>query len=199
MHGISFRYVLVDPEFFQKISSHRIPGRTALDDSNLNPYRFRSARLGNSKVELNITEATINELLTNVTFSLLSLGLYTDDTTVQATEFRSTYDFSQPINLILPYALCLAAGLGIVIMGLVALKHNGVPATDGFVQIMLATRGRTELERLVLEKALVDADTATRELGDLKIRYGKLVVSGEGPRMHGFGTVNETISLLKEK
>jgi hypothetical protein len=191
--------VLADPESFQKMSSHHILARIALDDSNLNPYRFRSARVGDSKVELNITEAAINESLTNITFSLLSLGLYTDDTTVQATELRSTYDFSQPINLILPYALCLAAGLGIVIMGLVALKHNGVPATDGFIQIMLATRGRTELERLVLEKALVDADTATRELGDLKIRYGKLVVSSKSPRIYSFGTVNETTSLLKEK
>lgn len=50
------------------------------------------------------------------------------------------------------------------------------------------------MERLVLEQGLVDADAATQELKDLEVRHGELVVNGEGPRIYGFGTIDETIS-----
>jgi hypothetical protein len=84
-------------------------------------------------------------------------------------------------------------------MGLMALRHDGVHATDGFMQVMMAMRGRTEMERLVLEQGLVDANAATQELEDLKIRYGKLLVKGGGEEIQGFGTEDETIPLRKGK
>jgi hypothetical protein len=117
----------------------------------------------------------LNELLTNVTFSLMSLDLWNDTIVVN--------------------------GLLIVALGLLSLWQNGVPATEGFMQVMMATRGHTEMERLVLEQELRDSDKATRELKELRIRYGELVTEDavEGRKMQGFGTAGETVSLRKSR
>jgi hypothetical protein len=150
---------------------------------------------------VNVTKATLNELLTNITFSLAGLNLFTDNVTVNATEYLNTYDFSRPINLILSYYLCLAAGLIIVALGLWSMWQNGVPASDGFMQLMMATRGRTEMERLVLEQELVHQDEASKELQELKVRYGELVTEDgvDGRKVWGFGTTDETVSLRKRR
>jgi hypothetical protein len=181
-----------------------------LEDSRLNTNRFNTSQTGlepentdpdsfNSK--LNVSEAGLNELLTNITFSLMSLDLFNNNITVNATEYLNTYEFSRPINLVLPYALCLAFGLLIVALGLLSLWQNGVPATEGFMQIMMATRGRTEMERLVLEQEMSDSSKATEVLRELKIRYGELVTEDavEGRKMQGFGTAGETVSLRKRR
>jgi hypothetical protein len=105
----------------------------------------------NENRNLNITESSLNELLTNITISLLTLRMWTQPVTVNSTEYRNMYHFSRPLNLILPYSLCLGIGLVIVTLGLLSMWQNGVPATDGgFVQVMMATRRRTEMESFVL-------------------------------------------------
>lgn len=77
-----------------------------------------------------------------------------------------------------------------------------MPATDGgFLQIMMATRGNTEIERLVLQERLTAIDNISQELKNLKTRYGELVgedVLGVAGRRLGFGTVEETVSLRKK-
>jgi hypothetical protein len=150
---------------------------------------------------LNVTEASLNELLTNITISLMTLDLWTDDVNVTTTAYRNTYNFSLKINIILPYALCLAFGLLIVGLGLGSLWHNGVPASDGFMQVMMATRGRTEMERLVLKQNSVGLEKASQELKDLKVRYGELVTvdATKEDKIWGFGTVEETVSIRKRK
>jgi hypothetical protein len=150
---------------------------------------------------LNVTEAALNELLFNVTLSLAGLDLFTKIVDVNATDYLNTYAFSRPINLVLPYALCLATGLLIVGLGLWSMWQNQVPATDGFMQVMMATRGRTEMERLAVEDELVDTERASKELKELKVRYGELVMEDQvdGKRVWGFGTAEETVSLRKRR
>jgi hypothetical protein len=67
---------------------------------------------------------------------------------------------------------------------------------------MMATRGNTEMERLVLRERLMTIENMPAELKNLEIRYGELVgedvLGPEGTRM-GFGTVEETVSLRKRK
>jgi hypothetical protein len=177
---------------------------TILEGSRLNPQRLNTSDIFDShseQLDLNITEAALNELLTNITFSLVALNLWTDNITVNATFYQNTYAFSRPINLVLPYALCLAFGLAIVVLGLSALWQNGVPATEGFMQIMMATRGPTEMEGLVRQHELIDAKSASKELKSLRVRYGGLVLESgvEGKRMWGFGTAEETVSLRKRR
>jgi hypothetical protein len=146
-----------------------------------------------------VTEAALNELLTDITMSLMTLDLWTDNINVTATVYRNTYEFSRKINLIIPYTLSLAFGLLIVGLGLGSLFYNGVPASDGFMQVMMATRGRTEMERLVLKENLAGSEKASQELMGLKVRYGELVSvdAVKEDRIWGFGTVEETVSLRK--
>lgn len=177
---------------------------TILEGSKLNPQRLNTSDILDStsqQLNLNLTEAALNELLSNITFSLMALDLWTDNITVNATIYRNTYAFSRPINLVLPYVLCLAFGLAIVVLGVSALWQNGVPATEGFMQIMMATRGPTEMERLVVEHELVDAKKASKELKSLRVRYGGLMLENgvEGKRVWGFGTAEETVSLRKRR
>jgi chemotaxis receptor (MCP) glutamine deamidase CheD len=67
---------------------------------------------------------------------------------------------------------------------------------------MIATRGDTEMERLVLREKLTTVKNMSAELKALKVRYGELVgedVLGVEGRTMGFGTVEETVSLRKRK
>ena len=77
------------------------------------------------------------------------------------------------------------------------------------MQIMMAIRGNTEMERLVLRERLMVVENMSDELKSLKIRYGELVdddVLGvdddvlrvKGRRM-GFGTMRETVSPRKRR
>jgi hypothetical protein len=151
----------------------------------------------------NITEDILNDVLTNITLSALSLGTWWDNVTVTTTRYQSTYSFTNPLNLILPYSVCFAAATLFAAIAIWSLWRNGVPAADGgFLQIMTATRGNTEMERLVLKERLIAIDNMSKELKNLKIRYGELVgedvLGVEGKRL-GFGTVEETVSLRKKK
>lgn len=78
-----------------------------------------------------------------------------------------------------------------------SLHQNGVPAADGgFLQVMMATRGDTEMERLVLRQGAEAGQEVSRELGALKVRYGQFI---DAERREGFATVNETLMLRKRK
>jgi hypothetical protein len=152
---------------------------------------------------LTFTEDILNSVLTNLTLSAISLGTWWDIVPVTTTHFQSTYSFANPLNLILPYSICLTAGAIFAILAIWSLWRNGIPAADGgFLQIMMATRGNTEMERLVLKERLMTTDGMSKELSDLKIRYGELggedVLGVEGRRL-GFGTVEETVSLRKRR
>jgi hypothetical protein len=132
----------------------------------------------------------------------VSLGIWKQPTLVTFTEYRNTYHFSRPMNLILPYSLCLGIGLIIIILGLWSLYQNEIPAADGsFLQIVMATKGGTKLEELVIKQGLVGSTEVSKELKDLKVRFGELVSDaheGAGKR-YGFGTVEETVPLRKRK
>lgn len=97
-----------------------------------------------------------------------------------------------------------------VCIGIRALKSNGVPALDGgFLQIMMATRGRTKMEKMVLAdkvttSAIRDSSGLSEKTLKTRVRYGKLIVSqddGENEtrvgRLVAFGTVDETIMLAR--
>ncbi|CAN9172688.1 unnamed protein product [Alternaria alternata] len=153
--------------------------------------------------ELNLTEVILNDVLTNITLSAISLGTWWDEIEVNYTRYQSTYSFANPLNLILPYSICLAVATAFAAIAIWSLSHNGIPAADGgFLQIMTATRGNTEMERLVLREKLTTVENMSVELKALRVRYGELVgedVVGANGRTVGFGTIEETISLRKRK
>lgn len=69
------------------------------------------------------------------------------------------------------------------------------------MQIMMATRGPTEMERLAVENGLVDAKKTPKELRSLRVRYGELILENgvERKNVWGFGTAEETESLRKKR
>lgn len=107
---------------------------------------------------------------------------------VNATEFRNTYRFSEPLNLIPPYSLSLTMALSFVGIGTWSLLQNGVSAADGsFLQIVKSNAGRIEMEELVI-KGSAEGQFASKELLDLKIRYRELVdAKGMGTGRAAFG------------
>jgi hypothetical protein len=171
-----------------------------LEDSIFNKRRFEPGPSGvnefDPRASLDMTEDTINEFLANVTISALSLNTWFANVTVTNTGFRNVYRFSFPVNLVVPYATCLAAALVFVLIGLNALRLNGVPATDGgFLQILMTTTGDTVLNRAAAEASRT-TNQASKELLDLKVRYANL---NEGSASGvGFGTVEETTALERK-
>jgi hypothetical protein len=61
------------------------------------------------KVALSLAEALLNDVLTNITLSTISLGTWWDMVRVTTTRYRSTYSFANPLSLVLPYSICLTA------------------------------------------------------------------------------------------
>jgi hypothetical protein len=158
--------------------------------------RDNEARMGIDEVEpkdLNITETTINEYLIKVAISALSLNAGTAPVPVNITTYQATYEFSNPLNLILPYSLSLLFCTIFVGIGIWSWIHNGASAADGgFLQVMTATTGRTRMEGLVVAQH-IDNDNLPKELLDLEVRYGELLdAQGVGTGVAGFGTVEET-------
>jgi hypothetical protein len=152
---------------------------------------FMGTSLFNTVRDINPTEELLNELLYNVTISSIVLGTWKDKVPVTTTTYHNTYHFSHRRNLIIPYSISLGLAIVFGMIAVWALHQNGVPAADGgFLQIMMATRGDTEMERLVLKEGLKAGGEVSKELGALKVRYGQLIEAG---RREGFGTVDETV------
>jgi hypothetical protein len=155
-----------------------------------------------SPLHTTVTEASLNELLANITISSMSLGAWYRPVSVNVSEFRNVFHFSRPINLILPYTLCLVFGLVILALGLLSLNQNGVPVADGgFVQVMMATKGNTRMEEIVVDQGLTGPEAISGELKALKVRYGELIDAdtgtGNSRKRYGFGTAEETMPLRK--
>lgn len=151
-----------------------------------------------------VTQDLLNEALFNITMSLIpNFGWWnTTDTVVTITEAVNIYQFSRPLNLIIPYFLTLLLAIPILAIGVFALLKNGVSAVDGgFLQLATTTFGSPTLERLAAGACLGGSESVPQDLKDLEIRFGELVGCGsegkEGVRRAGFGTRDETIPLTK--
>ncbi|OAL56202.1 hypothetical protein IQ07DRAFT_626316 [Pyrenochaeta sp. DS3sAY3a] len=172
-----------------------------LDLSTFNTQRFNEiASEEYEPMNYTINEQTINEYIANVTISAMSLNLGKAKVPINYTEYRTTYHFSRPVNLIVPYSLLFLFSTISVVFGILSLNRNGAAATDGgFLQIMTTNVGRTKAEDLITEHYIShNGDNVPDVLLDLKIRYGELIdESGVGKGIAGFGTEEETRMLKK--
>jgi hypothetical protein len=149
-----------------------------------------------------VTPDLLNDFLLNITLSAMTdFGWWTsNDTAVTQWQTINAYNFSKPLNLIIPYFLCLFLAIPILAIGGFALRQNGVSATDGgFTQLITTSTGSAELEKLAAGGCLGGDENVPNGLKELRIRFGELVGDRkEGlVRRAGFGTVEETISLAK--
>jgi hypothetical protein len=149
-----------------------------------------------------LTPDMLNDFLLNITLSAVTeFGWWTaNDTLVTQWATISVYSFSRPLNLVVPYFLCLCLALPILSIGAFALVRNGVSAIDGgFTQLITTSTGSETLEKVAAGGCLGGNESIPGELKYLKIRFGEFVGGGEVGlvRRAGFGTEDETIPLAK--
>ncbi|KAH6892480.1 hypothetical protein B0T10DRAFT_560066 [Thelonectria olida] len=160
--------------------------------------------------EIEVSADLLNEALANVTMSIFStLSLW--NTTVKATRAtsRNFYSFSNPIYLFVPYGVSLIVALPFLVLGIVALCQNGVPAMEGgWLQILMTTTASQKLNKAAAGGCLGGEDNIPKALKKMRVRFGELVKSEENgseresgaePRVHraGFGLADEIIPLKK--
>lgn len=122
----------------------------------------------------------LNEALANITISAISLNKWHDLVNASATRAFNVYRFEHYLSFYLPYGLSLLFMLPVALVGLRALQHNDVTAIDGgFVQILMTTTGRTEIENAAVKGCLGGEENIPKALKKLKIRFGELVVEEE--------------------
>lgn len=134
----------------------------------------------NPLADLNITSASLNELLANFSISALTQNTFFDNVPVDIEEYRNVYHFADKVGFCVPYALCLAIALVYALIALRALRKNGMPAADGgFLQVMMTTRGDTEMERLVVERGPKSVEDIEGELAGLRVRLEEVTFERE--------------------
>lgn len=166
---------------------------------NRNFGHFTAAEAANPDIV--ITEELLNEHLFNLTVSMMSaFGTWTTLTNSTRYNTVNVYDFSSPLNLILPYFASLALAVPFIVLGLWALWKNGVSAIDGsFMQIVTTTTGSAVLDKAAAGGCLGGDESMPKELKDLEIRFGEIIDREEPGRVKraGFGVEGEVTSLKK--
>lgn len=133
------------------------------------------------------TPELLNEMLGNITLSLIpTLNLW-QGTPVCLTvvESSSAYIFSGEKRLTLPYVLSLLSSLPFVVLGLLALKDNGVSAQEhSFLQLLCTTRGSDAIDHRVREACYGgDRDKDMPEsLMRLRLMFGKFKTESSSSR-----------------
>jgi len=153
-------------------------------------------------LHLNISEASLNSMLYNITLSTISLGLWNVSTEVTRADFVNTYSFAghRRYSLIFPYAVCLLVSLGFVALGLYSLYGNSVAASNGFLQTIQTSRGSLALDAAARGSSLGGPDNVPKELEDLELVFGEVTEADgkfEAIRRAGWGTRSEIRPLVK--
>lgn len=182
-----------------------LPIAQYFSDTTISPSFFRIS--GNNSGLFTINEARINSMLQDVILSIISYQPNNWTTRVDQTrnEIRTIYSFSRPLNLFLPYGLMLLGSLCTIILGLYALRSNGVPATDGgFLQLFTTAHRSDTVDRIARGGCLGGEENVSTSLKDLKIQFGELIKTTDGPEIEvfstaGFGTEHEVRPLKRER
>lgn len=149
----------------------------------------------------NINQDVLNAMLANITLSsVAAFNLWTTNVDITQDLSVNVYSFSRPLNLLLPYFLILLLALPLIVLGLYSIYANGVSATDGgFLQLLTTTRGSKVIDKAAKGGCLGGDENIPDELKNIRVRFGELINenSGSGPRLAGFGTEDEVVTLRK--
>ncbi|PHH87090.1 hypothetical protein CDD83_9324 [Cordyceps sp. RAO-2017] len=159
----------------------------------------------NLRIDLNAD--ILNAVLVNITLSTIShFKRWQSPVDINKTTWVTSYSFSRPENLILPYTIAILCSLPLIALGLLALYSNGVPAIDGGVfQLLMTTRGSRMIDELAARGSLGGEENIPPELKKLEVQYGRLPASRVGCRtteghigpIAGFGATIEVVPLRK--
>lgn len=97
---------------------------------------------------------------------------------VTISEFRNLYVYS-PRDLYIAYGLAFLFSVVCVVIGLGALRDNGLSYSHTFSAVMRATQ-RSDFDALVTSAEATGADPLPRKIGEAKVRYDSRVTGGAG-------------------
>ncbi|PYI10993.1 hypothetical protein BO78DRAFT_160813 [Aspergillus sclerotiicarbonarius CBS 121057] len=150
-----------------------------------------------SSPTFNITSASMQDLLQNITLSLLTMNQTTTETIVTNNVTVNVYSFKRPARLITPYFVCLGFGLAFVLFGGHALVSNGISASmTGLFQTLCTTRASTRLDDLAAKGCLGGRENVPDDLRNLKVMFGE-IQGKDGVRMAGLGSAEEVVPLKR--
>lgn len=154
-------------------------------------------KLGRISYQL-LTPSVIEELMRNVTMSLLNHSNRLTETLVSQTTMSDGYVFEDPNRLIVAYFSGLALYSVLISLGVMALLHNGVSASPGgFLEVLGATAASgSQLNGVV--RQVNQGERPLRQLLDLRIRLGEVRDGGGERPFAAFGTEGETVSLKRK-
>lgn len=149
-------------------------------------------------LRLKLSPAVFEELMRNTTLSIFNDATSTTETEVAIITYKNAYVFKDPLRLITSYTASAGVCLVFISLGLAALWRNGVAADSGiFLQVLCAVaNGNSDLTRLAREACLGGSNNHTKELLDLKVRFGEVK---DGEALAAFGTANEVTKLKRGK
>lgn len=157
---------------------------------------------GRTDFAVGLTPSTMEELLTNVTISTLTMRNTTAPAEVSQTIFFNTYSFAGWRVMAISYGLPVGLSMVFVALGLVALFRNGEAAeSGGLLQLLCTTTGEElRINRLARRCAAGTGagydKEAAEELKALRVRFGAL--GGDAKVRMGFGT-EEELTPLRER
>jgi hypothetical protein len=156
-----------------------VPNKTIIDmtEFNTNLNYDLGDEAGGSGPNYDITQDHLNQALFNLTLAIgYQIGYWNISTIISTTQMVNKYTFATPRNFYIPYGLLLILSIPILVLAMISLYQNGVPAEDGgFVQVLMTTRGNKDLDRLAASGCLGGSNNVPEALKDMKLRFGALV------------------------
>ncbi|EPS39215.1 hypothetical protein H072_6989 [Dactylellina haptotyla CBS 200.50] len=159
---------------------------------------------GNPELEDKIRPLA-EQLSLNYTFSMLSFPDLSvrqmTESNCTATTFSNVWRYEQR-NLILAYCLGTVISLASLVLGAVALAHNGIVTDMSFSQV-LATSRNPELDKLLEGNCLGRSDLNPRSLYNERLRHGELKqqdgkLSASGAAHVAFGTPENVLPIRRQ-
>lgn len=136
----------------------------------------------------------IEELSHNLTLSLFSITDITTEAATLSTTTRLVFQYSRG-TLIWTYSAAAAATLVCLIIGMAALRRNGIASDVSFSRVLVTTRN-PELDR-ISHSACLGGDPFPEKLYQTRLRFGELWRAPDGTGAHsGFGT--EAVAPLRK-
>lgn len=172
---------------------------TTIQETPLADPVYDALTFSNKDIYFKLSPSIVEQLMRNVTISMLNDAKTNTTTEVTTTVYKAAYEFQDKPRLIVVYAVTLGVCLIFVLFGLFALFQNGTPAySGGFLQILCTTTyGESLMNHLAKEASLQGTENIPEDLAHLKVRYGLVTDSGSEKKYAAFGTVEETEILLK--
>ncbi|KAF2731232.1 hypothetical protein EJ04DRAFT_584008 [Polyplosphaeria fusca] len=197
--GLALNYESQEYGFYElsipSLRSHQLPNRSIVQACEVNssirsysdascsvlPFasfnsRRRNGYLIDPSTTLNLTEEMLNDVLVNLTLASLSLNTWSELVNGTDNKTFNIYHFENKLNFFLSYGLCLLLTIPVLVMGLFALRKNGMTAIDGgFTQILMTTTGRTRLNEVAVNGCFGGDQNIPTGFKRMNIRFGELI------------------------